>query len=83
VPAAGINVVGQRRQDTRGDYGENVDTPVLQAAAQLSLEWSTPYVAILGGVFLPYSILQENWQTYGRLKLQAWIVACNLSVSPF
>lgn len=83
VPAAGINVVGQTRQDTRGDFGENVNTPVLQAAVQASLEWSTPYVAFLGGVFLPYSLLQENWQTYGHLKLQSWMVAFNISVSPF
>jgi hypothetical protein len=82
-PAAGINVLAQQHQDTRGDFGENVDTPVLQAAAQASLEWANPYFAILGGVFLPYSILQPDWQTYGRLKLQSWMVALNISVSPF
>jgi hypothetical protein len=83
VPALGINVVGQTRQDTRGDFGENVNTPVLMAAGQASLEWSTPYVAILGGIFAPVSLLQENWNTYGHLKLQAWTVALNISVSPF
>jgi hypothetical protein len=82
-PSAGINILAQQRQDTRGDFGENVNTPVLQAAGQASLEWSNPYVAVLGGVFLPFSALQPDWQTYGHFKLQSWMVALNISVSPF
>ena len=83
VPALGLNLVGQTRQDTRGDFEENLNTPVLAGAAQASVEWSNPYVAILLGTYIPVALLNENWHTSGHFQLQSWVVALGLSVSPF
>jgi hypothetical protein len=83
VPALGLNLVGQTQQDTRGDFGENLNTPVFAGAAQASVEWSNPYVAVLLGAYVPVALLNENWHTSGHFNLQAWVVALGLSVSPF
>ena len=87
VPAAGVMFTGYRRQDTSGDFGETLDAPVATVAGHLSLEWSNPYIAVLGGVFVPFALRGTDWQTsptanYGRY-LQPWTVALAISASPF
>jgi hypothetical protein len=83
VPTVGVNVVGTTSADTQGDTGDTVGIPVLSAAGQVSLEWSNPYLAVLLGAYLPFSVYQDNYHDYGHLKLQAWTVALGISVSPF
>jgi hypothetical protein len=83
VPAIGLNAVGTRGPDTRGDFGDTVGIPVLSVAGQASVEWSNPYLAVLLGAYLPVSVYQDSWGDYGHLKLQAWTVALGVSVSPF
>jgi hypothetical protein len=83
VPTIGVNAVGTRSADTRGDFGDTVGIPVLSVAGQASVEWSNPYLAVLLGTYLPLSIYQDRWGDYGHLKLQAWTVALGISVSPF
>ena len=83
VPTLGVNFAGFTRQDTTGAFGDNLNTPVLTAAAQASIEWSNPYVAVLLGTYIPWGILGANWHTSDKLALQAWTVALGVSVSPF
>jgi hypothetical protein len=87
VPAVGAMFTGYTAQDTRGDFGETLDAPVATLAAHASLEWSNPYVAVLGGVLVPFAMRGTNWSTsptanYGRY-LQPWTLALAISASPF
>jgi hypothetical protein len=86
VPALGLNVTGFTGQDTRGDFGENVDAPVATAALHASVEWSNPYMAVLLGTYVPYAIRGQTWARSGgsdSFGLQPWTVALGVSVSPF
>jgi hypothetical protein len=87
VPALGVNFTGYTRQDTRGDFGETVDAPVATGALHASLEWSNPYIAILGGVYVPLAVRGKDWHTSptaeGGTLLQPWTLAIGLSSSPF
>jgi hypothetical protein len=87
VPALGLNLTGYTEQDTRGDFGETLDAPVATGALHASIEWSNPYVAILGGVFVPIALRGTDWHTSatanGDRYLQPWTVAVGISTSPF
>jgi hypothetical protein len=87
VPAVGLNFTGFTQQDTRGDFGETLDAPVATGAFHASLEWSNPYIAILGGVFVPIALRGQDWHTSGTANggslLQPWTVAVGISASPF
>jgi hypothetical protein len=82
VPAAGLQVAAFTKQDTRGGFGENLDTPVMTAAVNASLEWANDYVAVLAGASIPFA-LQETWGKSGGLALQPFILGLGVSVSPF
>jgi hypothetical protein len=83
VPTLGVNVTGFTQQDTRGDFGETLDSPVATAAVHASIEWSNPWVAVLAGVYVPLALRGENWSSAGGFALQPWTVALGVSVSPF
>jgi hypothetical protein len=82
VPALGLQLAGFTKQDERGAFHENLDTPVMTAAVNASLEWSNDYVALLAGASIPFA-LQDTWGHYGKLALQPFILGLGLSVSPF
>ena len=87
VPALGLNFTGYTQEDTRGDFGETLDAPVATGAFHASLEWSNPYIAILGGVYVPIALRGQDWHTSptanGGSLLQPWTVAVGISASPF
>ena len=83
-----MTFTGYARQDTRGDFGDTVNSPVATAAANASLEWSNDYLAVLVGAQLPYAIRGRNWSegpwTPGaNFGWQPWTLALGLSLSPF
>jgi hypothetical protein len=73
VPAFGVSFVGFAGKDE--DRGVPQDVPLALVSGQASLEWSNDYVAVLAGMVLPFSI--------GDFRLQPWVVALGVSVSPF
>jgi hypothetical protein len=86
VPALGLILTGFTEQDTRGDFGDNLNAPVATAALHASVEWSNPYVAVLLGTYLPYAIRGQTWSRSNGsdgFGLQPWTVALGISVSPF
>jgi hypothetical protein len=88
VPALGLNLTGFSKQDTRGDFGDNLSVPVATAALHASIEWSNSYVAVLFGAYLPYAIRGSTWSrsasqdAYDK-QLQPWTIALGISASPF
>jgi hypothetical protein len=82
VPSVGMQLAAFTQQDTRGSYGENLNTPVMTAALNASLEWSNDYVALLLGGSFPFAI-QNTWGQYGGLGRQPYILGLGVSVSPF
>ncbi len=82
VPAVGVQIAGLKTQDTRGAFGENLDSPVLTSAINASIEWSTDYVAVLLGTSIPLA-LQDTWGKSGKFAVQPYILGLGVSVSPF
>jgi hypothetical protein len=82
VPAVGLQIAGLKQQDTRGAFGENLDSPVLTSAINASIEWSTDYVAVLLGTSIPLA-LQDTWGKSGKFAVQPYIIGLGVSVSPF
>jgi hypothetical protein len=86
VPTLGLALTGFLKPDR--DRGIEQDVPLLLLAANASIEWSTPWVAVLLGVSVPYSFVGSNTSTE-TIKptkvtgLQPWTVAIGVSVSPF
>jgi hypothetical protein len=88
VPVLGVTFTGYTQQDTRGDFGETINSPVATVAGNASLEWSNDYVAVLLGAQFPYAVRGRNWgegpQGVGRtFGWQPWTLALGISVSPF
>jgi hypothetical protein len=98
VPALGMTLTGfcgaSRRfwngcgmsQDSRGDFGDTLESAVATAAVHASIEWSNPYVAVLLGTYIPYAIRGSTWSRSAQedhYGLQPWTLALGVSVSPF
>jgi hypothetical protein len=88
VPSLGLSLTGQLKPDR--DRGIEQDVPLVLVAGQASIEWSTDWIAVLVGVYLPYSIAgsQTSTETGGRKTasvtgLQPWTAALGISISPF
>lgn len=82
VPSVGLQLAAFQKQDERGAFHENLDTPVMTAAVNAGLEWSTDYVAVLAGASFPFA-LQDTWGKSGKFALQPFILGLGVSVSPF
>jgi hypothetical protein len=87
VPAVGLTLTGFLKPDR--DRGIEQDVPLVLLAPNLSLEWSTDWIAVLLGVSLPIGLYGKTGENLGGLKppsvtgLQPWTAAVGVSVSPF
>lgn len=72
APAAGISLNGLLSRDR--DQARAQDTPLVTAAANVSIEWATSWFALLAGASVPFD---------HKGNLQPWILALGLSVAPF
>jgi hypothetical protein len=73
VPALGLSLNQFFKHDR--DRTLEQDAALTTVAGNVSLEWSSDYVALLVGASIPYSV--------PGLELQPWIVALGLTFSPF
>jgi hypothetical protein len=81
TPAAGLSLTGFTGHDRT--TGALQGTPLLSAAANLSLEWATDWSAILLGASFPYDYVGSA-QQFGRSGgFGAWVVALGVAVAPF
>jgi len=85
VPAFGLSVTGFTGHDRDQDADQY--TPYLTAAANLSIEWSCPWVALFLGASFPYGYdriyKDDNGQPRSPWRFQPWTVALGVSVAPF
>jgi hypothetical protein len=85
VPAIGVAVTGFAGHDR--DQSEDEKTALANAALNVSVEWSTDWIAVLLGASFPYQYDGIYKGSEGRPKspwgLGPWVVALGISVSPF
>ena len=85
VPAFGLSVSGFTGHDRDQDAIQN--TPLFSLAANLSLEWSTDWIALLVAASIPYGYdgikLDENGQSRSPWRLQPWTVSLGIAAAPF
>ena len=87
VPAFGLSFSGFLKPDR--DRGINQDVPLLLVAPNVSVEWSTDWLAVLLGLSLPIGLYGEKSEVEGlqtgpgTTGIQPWTVALGVSVSPF
>jgi hypothetical protein len=84
VPALGVSLTGATGHDR--DKTTPMLTPLYSAAANVSLEWSTDWLAVLVGASVPYQYDGQYKDTEGRPRNPwgwgAWVVGLGFSVSP-
>lgn len=73
VPSIGLSYTHAFGPDK--DRGSEQETALNIAAANLALEWSNDYLAVLAGGSLPYSLFD--------FEQEPWIVGLGFSISPF
>jgi hypothetical protein len=87
VPVIGVTMAGFLKPDR--DRGIAQDVPLVLAAANASIEWSTDWIAILVGVSLPFGLYAKDtgMNRFGSKQsstgIQPWTAAIGVSVSPF
>jgi hypothetical protein len=85
VPALGLSVTGATGHDR--DQTVPQITGLYSAAANLSLEWSTDWLALLVGASIPYQYDGTYQDTEGRPRSPwgwaPWVVGVGMSFSPF
>ena len=85
VPALGLSVTGFTGHDRDQDAIQT--TPLFSMAANLSIEWSTDWIALLVAASVPYGYdgikQDENGQPRSPWRLLPWTVSLGVAASPF
>lgn len=84
VPAVGVSLTGFTGHDR--DRTEPENTGLYLLSPTLSLEWSTPWIALLAGFSLPYQYDGITRNTEGPRSpwgFGSWSATLGISVSPF
>jgi hypothetical protein len=84
VPALGLSATGFAAHDR--DQSEDENTGLFSAAANVSIEWSTSWIAMQVGGSLPYQydgiFKDANGVAKSPWGWGAWVVALGISVAP-
>jgi hypothetical protein len=88
VPTLGVAATGFPQPDR--DRGLEQDVPLVLAAANASIEWSTDWIALLVGVSVPFGLYAKKSAMVGGVQnaqsstgIQPWTAALGVSISPF
>jgi hypothetical protein len=85
VPSAGLALT--RFWGVDRDQGSDQQVQLWAVTGSLALEWSNDWVAVLGGVSLPFGWdtrgVVDGANTPGDAGLQPWTVGLGVAVSPF
>jgi hypothetical protein len=85
VPAFGLSVTGFTGHDKDQDAAQT--TPLFSMAANLSLEWSTPWIALLIAASIPYGYdgvtQDENGLPRSAWRLLPWTLSFGIAAAPF
>lgn len=85
VPAFGLSATGFTGHDR--DQDQEQYTPLFSVAANLSIEWSTPWIALLLAASFPYGYdhiyKDDNGQPRSPWHFLPWTVSLGIAVAPF
>jgi hypothetical protein len=85
VPAFGLTLSGFKGHDV--DQQSEQPTPLVALSANLSLEWSTPWIAILLAGSIPYKwdgvLKDESGNPRSPWGFLPWTLALGVSMAPF
>jgi hypothetical protein len=85
VPAVGLTLAGFPRHDI--DLNSEQFTPLASLSANVSLEWSTDWIALLVGASIPYKYdgitKGQSGEPRSPWGFMPWTVAVGASVAPF
>jgi hypothetical protein len=85
VPALGLSLTGFTAHDR--DQGQPETGALLQAAPTLSVEWATPFCAVLAGASFPYQytgvFADSNGKSISPWGWGDWTVSVGLAFAPF
>jgi hypothetical protein len=85
VPAFGLSVTGFTGHDR--DQDSQQTTPLFSTAANLSIEWSTPWIALLIAASVPYGYdgvtHDENGLPRSTWRLLPWTLSFGIAAAPF
>jgi hypothetical protein len=81
VPAIGLSATGFTGHDE--DQLALQATPLFSVAGNVSVEWSTDYVAVLAGASLPYGYIGSISGAPATWGIGAWLVGVGVAVAPF
>jgi hypothetical protein len=85
APALGLIATGAPRHDR--NQGGDQNTALFSAAAQVSLEWSTDWIAVMLAGLVPYQYDGAKTDVNGLPRnpwsVGAWVVSLGVAVSPF
>jgi len=87
VPACGLSLTGFTGHDRNKNKSGTETTPLVSMAANLSLEWSTNWIALLVAASFPYGydgITQDdNGNPRSPWRFLPWTVSLGIAVAPF
>lgn len=85
VPSVGLTLAGFRGHDE--DLNAEQATPLVSVTANVGLEWSTDWIAVMIGAQLPYKYDGLRTDAFGSPRspwgFMPWIAALGVSVAPF
>lgn len=85
VPAIGLTLAGFQTHDR--DLNVEQATPLASLTANVSVEWSTDWIALMAGAQFPYKYDGLRTDAFGSPRspwgFMPWIAAIGVSVSPF
>jgi hypothetical protein len=85
VPAFGLSMTGLAGHDRDQDSAQR--TPLFSMAANLSLEWSTSWIALLIAASFPYgydgSTQDDNGNPRSPWRLLPWTLSFGIATAPF
>ena len=84
VPSVGLSLAGFDGHDR--DRGQEENTALYSASLQVSLEWSTDWIAFLLGAVVPYQydgVTVVDGQPRSPWGMGPWILSLGVSVAPF
>jgi hypothetical protein len=85
VPTVGFGITGFTRHDQ--DQTQDLNSGLLVFAGNVSIEWSTDWIAVLAGASFPYQYDGVRTDAFGMprspWRFAPWIASIGVAISPF
>ena len=81
VPAAGLSVTAFADNDR--DLGQPQATPAASLAANVSMEWSLDWMALLAAASLPYDLAVSSPTLASHNRFGPWVLSLGVAFAPY